>query len=582
MAERISSGRRRWVYVGGIVLLMAAMYPLQHSIEKSRAHHGFTINPLQDLPPGEFFGTVLLGGFRAIAVDFIWLEANKAERNQDWHRYRLLSELIASLQPRFEEVWIFNAWNMAYNLSVAATTDREAWEWVKRGLEFGKKGFRRNPDSWKIAWNIGQHYFHKCGEIRADRTRKYQKWLFEETGRTNWQHAVYWFEKASEVGGDRANPHWLGMISAAYRKIAYEAEEKGDLRAMEENRLKAIAWLQTISRRYPSREKFRQYAQREIKDLRSRLKAHKQEARARQLGDENKIAEEFDLLEEAARYWMEAFKGNPYIGEQTRHLETIAARLEEMIPVADPPLEARAELLQLDIWLRLTGSPEYSDSYIEKCRQLDAQYTARLREAAAAGNEGKIVANLDSMLRLRRMLYGKDPLSEKQAASIRELADICEKLEGQVGGKNRDFVGAAARRAWTDLLSFGHKELAQPGIKRLKARIEAIEKQIGQSGDEESEILRLQALDLLLVFHREDIEREWAEQRLRQMGEYYTGVIIAALGRKDEDAAGHHYKRATAIWERIKQLHPGDHQAEDNLNRIHEAYKMIFYSTSVQ
>ena len=156
MARNASAKRRGLISIGIIVLLMVAMYPLQDRIERTRKDHGLlTANPLEELPAGEFFGTVLLGGFRAIAVDLIWLKAKDAEKSQDWHRYLLLNRLIASLQPRFVEVWTFNMWNMAYNLSLTAPTDREGWEWVKRGVESGKEGFERNPDSWKLAWHIG-------------------------------------------------------------------------------------------------------------------------------------------------------------------------------------------------------------------------------------------------------------------------------------------------------------------------------------------------------------------------------------------------------------------------------------------
>jgi len=114
-----SAKRRRLISIGIIVLLLAGMYPLQDRIETTRKAHGLlTANPLKELPAGEFFGTVLLGGFRAIAVDLIWLKAKDAEKNQDWHRYLLLNRLIASLQPRFVEVWTFNMWKMAYNLSL--------------------------------------------------------------------------------------------------------------------------------------------------------------------------------------------------------------------------------------------------------------------------------------------------------------------------------------------------------------------------------------------------------------------------------------------------------------------------------
>jgi len=589
MSQTGPAPRRKIICIGIIIALLAAMYPLQGSIEATRLRHDLaSSNPLasaHDLPPGEFFGTVLLGGFRAIAVDLIWLKAKEAERNHDWHRYLVLNQLIASLQPRFIEVWSFNMWNMAYNLSLTAPTDREGWHWVKKAIESGKEGFERNernPNRWKLAWHIGYHYFHRCGSIRDNRTEKYQKWLFEETGQTNWQHALYWFAKANEVGGDHANPNWLGMVSATHRKIAYEAEEKGDLEAMKQNRLHAIAWLERIRKKYPNNPSFARYAPQEIKDLRSRLKAHEQERLAEEFRKQDKTAEEFQLLREAASYWMDAYKGNPYVGEQQRHLENIAARFEEMSPQIGGKMNSDVEALHLDIWLRLIAGPEYNDDYVKKCEELDVEYMARFRDAIAAKDNGRAIAELDNVLRLRRQLYSKDPLLEKRVNSMHEIAGICEKLAGRLTGGEKETVFTAARSLWYDLFDFGHKEGAERGAALLKDRIEAIREKIGAEGDEQSELLRQEAVELVSLLYRNSIDRQWAETVLRDFGEYYTQAFVDAAGRDDRKAMADCHRRSTKIWERIRRRYPDDPQAKDSLNRMDEAYTITVEKRSLR
>lgn len=568
------SARGRLISIGIIVILLAAMYPLQGRIEATRKAHDLSIDPLKDLPAGEFFGTVLLGGFRAIAVDLIWIKAREAEDNRDWHRVYFLTRLIASLQPRFVQVWSFNMWKMAYNLSLTATTDIEGWQWVKKGIAFGERGFERNPDSWRLAWYIGHHYFHRCGTINDDRTKQYQRWLFEETGQTNWQHALRWFRKANEVADETANPNWLGMLATTYRQLAYEAEEKDDLEAMKKYRLQAIVWLYRIMERYPNNPPFHRYATGEIRDFRARLRAHEQEAHARRMRAENKTAEELGLLSLAAEYWMQAYKGNPYIGEQTRHLETIAARLEEMLPDTDEALEAAIETQIVQIWARLISRPEYDEKYTEKCEKLDEKHTAALRQAIAETDQGRTLLHLDRVLRLRRELYVKDTSSEKRVNSMREIADTCEKLLPQATGRARALIDDAARNVWHDLLSFEHKEAAKPGIPRLKARVEAIGQRIGNSADQQSEELRREAVELLLLFCRRDVDRDWAEPRLRALGEYYTRAFEAYKKQENFRAALDSQRASMEIWREIRQWNPDDQQAIDHLNRVDEAFRI--------
>jgi hypothetical protein len=572
-AKRLAGSRL--VSIGIIVILLAAMYPLQGQIEATRKEHKFSINPLKDLPAGEFFGTVLLGGFRAIAVDLIWMKAKEAENNHDWHRLYVLNRLIASLQPRFIQVWNFNMWKMAYNLSVAAPTDREGWQWVKKGIEFGKEGFERNPDSWRLAWYIGHHYFHRCGSINDERTGKYQRWLFEETGKTNWQHALYWFLKSYEVSNRRSNPNWLGMVPTVYRQMAYEAEENGDLEATKKHRLEAIVWLYRIMDRYPNSPPFNRYATDEIRNLRARLRAHEQEAQARRMRTENNIGEEFELISRAAQFWMEAYRGNPYIDEQARHLETIAARLEELLPDADEALKTPIETEIVEIWVRLIARLEYDEKYIAKCEELDEKSTATLREAIAQGNEGRMLLNLDYVLQLRRQLYAKDTFSEKRINSMREFADTCEKLLPQAKGQARAFIAESARKAWYDLLDFGHTEAAEAGIERLKARAETILRSIGTGQSQQQEELRREAVRVLLLFYKTDIERVWADERLRKLGEHYTKAFEAACRQKNPDAQIETHKSSAVIWRAIRRRHPTDPQAEDNLNRMAEAVRIF-------
>jgi hypothetical protein len=90
---------------------------------------------------------IAMGAFRGILVNWLWIRANDAKEAGRFHEANDLSKAITSLQPRFPRVWVFHAWNMAYNISVSTQTPTERWEWVNSGIRLLRdRGIPANPN----------------------------------------------------------------------------------------------------------------------------------------------------------------------------------------------------------------------------------------------------------------------------------------------------------------------------------------------------------------------------------------------------------------------------------------------------
>ncbi|MBN1917892.1 MAG: hypothetical protein JW889_08290 [Verrucomicrobia bacterium] len=121
-------------------------------------------------PPSIVLGTQMLGSFRGMLVMGLWM---RAQTLQDEGRYFELVQLynwITQLEPGIEDVWVFSAWNMAYNVSVAFSLDtptgyEERWRWVQNGLaELRDRGVRLYlPSSYLLHHQLAWIYFHKVG-----------------------------------------------------------------------------------------------------------------------------------------------------------------------------------------------------------------------------------------------------------------------------------------------------------------------------------------------------------------------------------------------------------------------------------
>ncbi len=152
-------------------------------INSQRQQMRLVINePLENAPPSLAFATVAMGAFRGLVVDILWLRADRLKEQGQFFDAKQLAEWITVLQPRFASVWEFQAWNMAYNISVAipATEPEQRWRWVKNGFELLRdKGIRLNPKSIVLYRQLALIFQHKIGGVTDDVHKYYKLQLAE-------------------------------------------------------------------------------------------------------------------------------------------------------------------------------------------------------------------------------------------------------------------------------------------------------------------------------------------------------------------------------------------------------------------
>ena len=160
-----------------IAALIAAGMQLDFINSQRQKMRLISNEPLENAPPSLAFATVAMGAFRGLVVDVLWIRADKLKQEGQFFDARQLAEWITTLQPRFAEVWEFQAWNMAYNISVAipATQPDQRWQWVKNGYELIRdQGIELNPRSILLYQELARIFQHKIGGITDD-AHKYYK-----------------------------------------------------------------------------------------------------------------------------------------------------------------------------------------------------------------------------------------------------------------------------------------------------------------------------------------------------------------------------------------------------------------------
>ncbi|HEY5232130.1 MAG TPA: hypothetical protein VIK35_01165 [Verrucomicrobiae bacterium] len=171
-----------------LLLLAAALLftsgRVQNSLNRDRAVLGLTISgPLQDAPPLLAFTTVALGGFRGLISNYLWIRANGLQQDDKFFEAAQLADWITDLEPHFSQVWAFQSWNMAWNISVKFKDFSDRWRWVQRGIELLRDdGLNYNPNDTLLYQQLGWIFQNKMGENLDDANGYYkQQWAEEMT-----------------------------------------------------------------------------------------------------------------------------------------------------------------------------------------------------------------------------------------------------------------------------------------------------------------------------------------------------------------------------------------------------------------
>ncbi|HEY5043918.1 MAG TPA: hypothetical protein VIK53_18245 [Verrucomicrobiae bacterium] len=160
---------------------------VQNSLNRDRDRLGMTYTAVLDnAPPMLAFTTVALGGFRGLISNFLWIRANDLQQDDKFFEAAQLANWITDLEPHFAQVWSFQAWNMAWNISVKFKENSpgdyaDRWRWVENGIALLRdQGLRYNPDTTLLYQQLGWIFQSKMGQNLDDGNMYYKREWAEE------------------------------------------------------------------------------------------------------------------------------------------------------------------------------------------------------------------------------------------------------------------------------------------------------------------------------------------------------------------------------------------------------------------
>jgi hypothetical protein len=155
---------KKLIYGLMIVALFGLMFPYTAWLTEEKKNRDLGEAAIGQIDTGSFMMKLfLLGGFRGIVADLLWLRAEEYKKDHDWDRLETTVELITKLQPHFLSIWTFQGWNLAYNVSVEWDAPEDKYTWIKQGIKFVQEGVRKNRRSPDLIWDTAWFYYHKLG-----------------------------------------------------------------------------------------------------------------------------------------------------------------------------------------------------------------------------------------------------------------------------------------------------------------------------------------------------------------------------------------------------------------------------------
>lgn len=183
---------RKIAYVVAICVLLMPLFWLSHpatrgSAERKgrgggvlaqfRENHGLSQTQLGEIDLTSETIKLSTLGMRGIAVQVLWHKANTYQMKKNWTALRATLEQLSKLQPHFTSVWMHQAWNISYNVSVAFDDYRDKFYWIVEGIKYLQQGIRYNSHEPRLPRDVGRFITWKIG--KHDDARLMRR-LFEE------------------------------------------------------------------------------------------------------------------------------------------------------------------------------------------------------------------------------------------------------------------------------------------------------------------------------------------------------------------------------------------------------------------
>jgi hypothetical protein len=191
----------------------------------------------------------LLGGFRPLAVDFLWLRADGLHRQGRLWELVSLFRGITALDPQNRLVREYAAWHLAYNVALTEPDPERRFAWFREGVEILEGSRFTGRDGWRLRVAGGRMFIDRfdSGIFPGFERKVEARW-----GGHPLVVASRWLEASVEAEGAGAGAH--AHLLAATERLRERARARGDGAEEEKWTEKKTRALRRARERFPDED----------------------------------------------------------------------------------------------------------------------------------------------------------------------------------------------------------------------------------------------------------------------------------------------------------------------------------------
>lgn len=180
--NQLTSKQRKLVYLGTLIVLLIPIslmgFPQQGRLAQLRQQYDLGEATLGDVDPASSTLNLVLLGMRGVAANLLWMEADHLKETKNWSELQQRVNSIILLQPHFKQVWQYQSWNLAYNVSAECDRVQDRFFWVKEGIKFIMRGTDRNHHVPELFHDTGYYLGNKIGT--SDEKVQFRRYFMDD------------------------------------------------------------------------------------------------------------------------------------------------------------------------------------------------------------------------------------------------------------------------------------------------------------------------------------------------------------------------------------------------------------------
>jgi len=137
--------QRKIIYLGLILVLLAGSWLHRTTvIEAAATKYDLNETNLGKVELGGSISRFVLSSFRGPLVCGLWWDAIDQQKKHNFEQLELLIKALVKLQPHYKNPWRFQAWNLAFNVSVEFDRAQDKYFYISKGMRWLANGEETN------------------------------------------------------------------------------------------------------------------------------------------------------------------------------------------------------------------------------------------------------------------------------------------------------------------------------------------------------------------------------------------------------------------------------------------------------